>query len=45
MKPTTVERPLGLVLHGIETILNPYTVLIKGIAKGMNAFPVSFRLG
>jgi hypothetical protein len=31
--PTTVERPFGLVLHGIETIQNPYTVLIKGLVQ------------
>jgi len=31
--PTTVERPGGLILHGIETIQNPYAVLFKGLVQ------------
>jgi hypothetical protein len=30
---TTVERPFGLILHDIETILYPYAVLIKGLVQ------------
>jgi len=30
---TTAERPVGLIPCGIETILNPYAVLLKGMGK------------
>jgi hypothetical protein len=29
----TVERPIGLVLHDLETIYYPYTVLFKGLVQ------------
>jgi hypothetical protein len=30
---TTVERAIALILHGIETIQNPYAVLFKGLVQ------------
>ena len=34
MPVTTVERHLGLILYGLETILYPYAVLFKEGVKG-----------
>ena len=34
MPLATVERRCGLVLYGLETILYPYVVLLKGVVKG-----------
>jgi len=34
MPLTTVERHDGLILYGLETIQNPYAVLLKGRVKG-----------
>jgi hypothetical protein len=31
---TTVERHAGLILYDLETILNPYAILIKEGVKG-----------
>jgi hypothetical protein len=29
----TVERTIVLILHGLETIQNPYAVLLKGLVQ------------
>jgi hypothetical protein len=29
----TVERAIALILHGLETIQNPYTVLFKSLVQ------------
>jgi hypothetical protein len=33
MPLVTVERLAGLILYGIETILFPYAVLLKGVVQ------------
>jgi len=33
MPLATVERHDGLILYGLETILIPYAVLLKGVVK------------